>query len=74
MKRSIRWVFIGILILVTSVGLVWVITKYRASPPPAGEAYHLVPDWPRLPDGLLLGQVAGVDVASNGDGYVFHRA
>ena len=55
-------------------GLAWIIAKVRASPPPSGEAYHLVSDWPRLPDGLVLGQVAGVDVDSNGNVFVFHRA
>jgi peptidylamidoglycolate lyase len=34
----------------------------------------LVPDWPRFPDGLVLGQVAGVDVDSSGNVFVFHRA
>jgi peptidylamidoglycolate lyase len=62
------------LILAAVFGLAWIIAKYRASPPPTGEAYHLVPNWPRLPEGLVLGQVAGVDVDSNGDVFVFHRA
>jgi peptidylamidoglycolate lyase len=62
------------LVLAASFGITWVIAEVRASPPPTGEAYPLVPDWPRLPDELVLGQVAGVDVASNGDVYVFHRA
>jgi peptidylamidoglycolate lyase len=34
----------------------------------------LVPNWPQLPNDLVLGQVAGVDVASNGNVFVFHRA
>lgn len=65
---------IGILTLVASFGLIWIIAKYRASPHPSGEAYHVVPDWPRLPDRLVLGQVAGVDVDSSGNVFVFHRA
>ena len=74
MKLFIRYLFIGISILAIAVGTVWLIAKYRASPLPTGEAYHLVTGWPRLPDGLVLGQVTGVDVDSNGDVYVFHRA
>jgi peptidylamidoglycolate lyase len=73
-RKAIQWVFIGILILAAAFGLAWIIAKYRASPPPSGEAYHLVPGWPRLPDGLVLGQVAGVDVDSKGDVFVLHRA
>jgi peptidylamidoglycolate lyase len=34
----------------------------------------LAPNWPQLPDDLILGQVAGVDVASNRNVFVFHRA
>ena len=74
MRRSVRYVFIGVLLLVIAFGVVWTFATMRASPPPTGEAYRLVPNWPRLPDGLILGQVTGVDVASNGDMYVFHRA
>ena len=74
MKQSIQRVFIGILILAAGFGLVWMIAKYRASPPPSGEAYRLVPNWPRLPDGMVLGQVASVDVDSSGNVFVFHRA
>src|SRR5690349_11311215 len=65
---------LGLLILAILFGAIWVIAKYRASPPPTGETYRLVPEWPRLPESLVLGQVSGVDVASNGDVYVFHRA
>lgn len=74
MKPFLRFVSIGITILAIAFGLTWLVAKYRASPAPTGEAYHLVPDWPRLPDGLVLGQVAGVDVDSKSNVYVFHRA
>jgi peptidylamidoglycolate lyase len=74
MKQFMRYLFTGVLILATALGLTWAIAKYRASPPPTGEAYHLVPNWPRLPQGLVLGQVAGVDVDSNGNVFVFHRS
>ena len=74
MRKSIRWVFFGIVILGTSFGLTWIIAKTRASPPPTGEAYHVVSNWPRLPKGLILGQVTGIDVDSQGNVFVFHRA
>lgn len=35
--------------------------------------YHLVPDWPKLPPGVALGQVAGVGVNSQGQVFVFSR-
>lgn len=74
MRPSIQRVFIIILILAAIFGLVWIVAKYRASPSPSGEAYHLVPGWPRLPDGIILGQVSGIDVDSSGNIFVFHRA
>ena len=74
MKLYGRSFLLALLLLVTSFGLTWIIAKNGASPPATGEAYRLVPEWPRLPEDLVLGQLAGVDVASNGDVYVFHRA
>jgi peptidylamidoglycolate lyase len=74
MKLFIQRVVIGIFIFALSFGLAWGITKYRASPPPTGEMYHAVTGWPRLPEGITLGQVSGVDVDSNGNVFVFHRA
>jgi len=53
--------------------LVWVGSS-RNIAPPRRTAYHLVPDWPQLSDGIILGQVAGLCVDSNGDVFVFHRA
>jgi peptidylamidoglycolate lyase len=37
-------------------------------------AYRVVHDWPVLPDGEVLGSVAGVGVNSHGNVLVFHRA
>jgi peptidylamidoglycolate lyase len=65
---------ITLLILAAIFGLIWIAAKYSASPSPSGEAYHLVPNWPSLPEGMAIGQVSGVGVASNGDVFVFHRA
>jgi peptidylamidoglycolate lyase len=36
--------------------------------------YRAVADWPQLPAGFLLGEVAGVDVDSHGHLFVFQRA
>ena len=74
MRQFVKYLFIGMVVLAIAFSLAWIVAKYRASPPPSGEAYRLVPNWPQLPDGLILGQVAGVDVASNGNVFVFHRA
>jgi len=74
MKLFLRYLFIGISTLAIAFSVIWIIAKFRASPPPTGEAYHLVQAWPRLPDGIVLGQVSGIDVASNGNVFVFHRA
>lgn len=74
MKLFVRYLFTGVFILAVAFGLAWAIAKYGASPPPTGEAYRLIPNWPQLPDGLVLGQVAGVDVDSHGKVFVFHRA
>ena len=64
----------GVLVLAGIFGLIWITAKYRASPSASGEADRLVSDWPRLPDGLFLGQVSGIDVDSSGNVFVFHRA
>ena len=40
---------------------------------PSGGAYEEVKDWPRLPAGVQLGEVAGVDIDANGHVFVFHR-
>jgi peptidylamidoglycolate lyase len=61
-------------LLVLSFGLVWALAGYFAAPPASGEAYQLVAGWPRLPEGVALGQVAGVGVDSHGSVFVFHRA
>jgi peptidylamidoglycolate lyase len=55
-------------------GLVWALVGYFAAPPPSGEAYRLVTDWPKLPGGRTLGQVSGLGVDSRGNVFVFHRA
>lgn len=36
--------------------------------------FQVVADWPRLPAGYVLGQVAGVAVDSLGHVWIFHRA
>lgn len=36
--------------------------------------YHLVNDWPNLPENFMLGDVTGVDVDTSGNIFIFHRA
>ena len=36
-------------------------------------SYQVVHDWPQLPDGFVLGEVAGVGVDSHNHVFVFHR-
>ena len=45
MKLYLR-IAIVLLILALGFGLIWAVAKYFASPPPSGETYHLVPNWP----------------------------
>jgi peptidylamidoglycolate lyase len=63
-------------ILMFAVGLAvtWLAARSVATPPPTGETYRAVPNWPRLPEGISLGQVSGVAVDSHGDVFVFQRA
>src|SRR5438128_510694 len=37
-------------------------------------SYHVVHGWPKLPEGEILGAVAGVGVNSQGHVFVFHRS
>ena len=46
----------------------------EAQPAHAVERYEVVHGWPELPPGEILGQATGVDVDSNGNVWVFHRA
>ncbi len=45
--------------------------EVEESPAPLG--YKVVEGWPKLPEGWVLGQVAGVAADSRGRYYVFHR-
>lgn len=73
MKKRV-WFFIAFLSPILLVVTVWVVKKIQASPPASGEIYRVVRDWPQLPAGIILGQVSGVDVDSQGRVFVFHRA
>lgn len=67
-------ILIAILSILVLTGVVWFVRKIQASPPPSGEPYHLVSNWPHLPDGVRIGQVSGIGVDLNGSVFVFHRA
>jgi len=58
---------------VVSAALVAVTLSAAPAGAPAGAVYQEVKDWPRLPAGVQLGEVAGVDVDANGHVFVFHR-
>lgn len=45
-----------------------------ATDDPAGAAYEVVPGWPALPEGVTVGEAAGVAVDSHEHVFVFHRA
>jgi len=42
------------------------VAKQIATPPSTGEAYRPVPAWPRLPDGIDIGQVGGIGEDAHG--------
>ncbi|MBC7875593.1 MAG: hypothetical protein H7Y59_00365 [Anaerolineales bacterium] len=72
---KIYWrIFIVLLVIAFGFGLIWLAAKYSASPSPSGDVYHLVSNWPSPQVGEMIGQASGIDVASNGDVFVFHRA
>lgn len=66
------------LIHATSVLLLLLPVAAMASNPPAAPVqapdYRVVHGWPTLPEGEVLGSVAGVGVDSHGNVFVFHRA
>ena len=47
---------------------------HAAAPAAAASAYHVSAGWPALPEGFVLGPVAGVALDSHGHLFVFHRA
>ncbi len=58
---------VGALVVWAGLRLVgWPVLNGRSS-------YAVVPNWPRLPPGLVLGQVTGIDVDSQGRVFVFAR-
>jgi peptidylamidoglycolate lyase len=71
-RRSFLWVLAGI-VLLAFLGLAWTAERSYFSPSPIGDAYSVNPNWPRLPDDFILGQIAGMDIDSQGRLYVFHR-
>jgi peptidylamidoglycolate lyase len=73
MKLFKRTILI-IVILALNLALAWTTLGDFTAPPPSGEPYRLVAGWPKLPEGMALGQVSGVDVDSSGNVFVFHRA
>jgi peptidylamidoglycolate lyase len=48
--------------------------RLAPSPTSPDGTYQVVHGWPRLPEGIMLGQVSGVDVDSHNHVFVFRRA
>jgi peptidylamidoglycolate lyase len=63
----------GILLIAVAA---WPAGKPSSAEPGLGShaEYHVVHGWPVLPEGEVLGSVAGVGVDSHGNVFVFHRA
>ena len=74
MRQIRQRILIGFVILGALFGIIWALAYLRASPPASGEAYHVVANWPNLPGAMKLGQVSGIDIDSEGNVYIFHRA
>jgi peptidylamidoglycolate lyase len=53
------------------IGLMLALCAFPASAQPS---YKAVPDWPKLPEGHVLGPCAGVGVDAQNRVYVFHRS
>lgn len=67
MLGSIHKLLLLLSVLVVGCWLIgWPLTNGRF-------AYTPIPNWPQLPNGLVLGQVAGVAVDSQGNAFVFAR-
>lgn len=75
-QRRVKWFKrVAILFILTfNLVLVWTMVGYFTTTPPIGEPYLLVADWPKLPAGVVMGQVSGVDIDSHRNVFVFHRA
>jgi len=65
-----------LLIVLSAAALAATLLAATSGAPPArpGERYDVVHGWPELPPGEILGQATGVDIDSNGNVWVFHRA
>jgi peptidylamidoglycolate lyase len=64
----------GLLGLMISSGHPTGTVQAQSVPELAPGGYHVVHGWPLLPEGELLGEVAGVGVDTHNDVFVFHRA
>ncbi|MBV6450209.1 MAG: hypothetical protein MHPDNHAH_00930 [Anaerolineales bacterium] len=69
-----KYLYRILLAFVLLIGAAWLAKKIQVSQPPSGEPYQVVPNWPRLPEGVRIGQVSGIGINSRGDVIVFHRA
>jgi peptidylamidoglycolate lyase len=62
---------LGLFLLLAAAGSAFFARAQEAQNPTG--AYHVVRDWPRLPEGYVFGEVTGVAVDSHNHVFVFHR-
>lgn len=73
-SRLGKWLVVVVIGVAVNAAAIWGLALAFSATPARGEPYELVSDWPRLPAGLVLGQVPGVGVDSAGQVFVFRRA
>lgn len=73
-QRIVKSVAIVLSISIINFFLFWILVDYFTARSSFGDSYHVVAEWPKLPEGFVMGQVSGVDVDSHNNVFVFHRA
>jgi peptidylamidoglycolate lyase len=69
-----RLLFALLFVSVTALLGYYFFLSRKKGPSALTQGYQLVADWPRLPQGFLLGNPTGMDMDSSGNLVVFHRA
>jgi DNA-binding beta-propeller fold protein YncE len=70
----VRWTLIaGVLVLVTLLGLERTLRRSADAQEAGAPSYEVDPFWPHVPDGWILGQVAGVAVDSRDHVWIVQR-
>jgi peptidylamidoglycolate lyase len=69
-----RYFLLGALIIAGMLVAGWFVMRQFSPPAAFGTSYQVVSGWPQSPDGMITGQVAGVDVDGQGRVFIFRRA